>query len=319
LKRACWLLSVSLLCALQFLAQAAPSTQVGSSQVDREKSLNILSASTLESSDSQPFVLRVEYQLFDLEGNPGVKGKAEEFWTKNDGELVSVESSSLEIGGGPLVDAYEAADRETYLVRQAMNAIVRPFPPDDIADPKRLSQAGPNVFYPTNGMMFCLSNQGHIVTMTDHLSVAERSNFRRYDNHDVPGDIKLSYEGKPALTMHIVDLGSFSSFSDSKDATGMPKPIPMRPQVHDAVLLPHNPVKYPFSADYQRLGGGVRIVAVVTMQGKIADLDVIASPQKTIAKAASDAVRKWVFQPYLLKGAPAEFETTIDVDFLPRR
>ena len=284
-----------------------------------QKSLNILSASTLELSDSQPFVLRVEYQLYDLEGNPGAKGQAQEFWTRNEGELVGVQSSSLEIGGGPLVDAYEAADRESYLVRQAMNAIVRPFPPDGAADPKRLSQAGPNVSYAANGTIYCLSTQNHIITMIDHLSVAERSNFRRYDDHDVPADIKLSYEGRLALTMHIVDLGPFSSFSDSKDATGMPKPIPMRPQVHDAVLLPPNPVKYPFSADYQRLGGGVRIVAVVTMQGKIADLDVIASPQKAIAKAASDAVRKWVFQPYLMKGAPAEFETTIDVDFLPRR
>jgi len=209
LKRACWLLSLALFCVPTSVAQTAPSTQAGPSQADSsflQRSLNILSASTLESSDSKPFVLRVEYQLFDLEGNPGAKGKAEESWTKNDGELVSVESSSLEIGGGPLVDAYEAADRESYLVRQAMNAIVRPFPTDGTADLKRLSQVGPDVAYAKNGIIYHLSSQSHIVMMIDHLSVTERSNFRRYDNHDIPSDIKLSYEGKPALIMHVTGL-----------------------------------------------------------------------------------------------------------------
>jgi TonB family protein len=259
----------------------------------------------------------VDYQLFDLEGNPGAKGKAEELWTKNDGELVSIESPSLEIGGGPLVDAHEAADRESYLVRQAMNAIMRPFPLDGTTDPKRLSRVGADLAYAKSGIIYHLSSQSHIVMMVDHLSVTERSNFRTYDHHDVPSDIKLFYNGKPALTMHVTDLGSFSE--SSGDATGMLKPIAMRPQVFDAVLLPHSAVKYPFSAEYQRVGGGVRLIAVVTMEGKIADVDVIASPQKTIAKAASDAVRKWAFQPYLLKGAPAEFETIIDVDFTPRK
>jgi outer membrane biosynthesis protein TonB len=55
------------------------------------------------------------------------------------------------------------------------------------------------------------------------------------------------------------------------------------------------------------------------MEGKIADLDLIAGPQKSLAKAVSDAVRSWTFQPHLEKGAPAEFETTIDVDFNPRK
>jgi TonB family protein len=323
LKRACWLLCITLFCGLPSVAQADLSTQAGPSQADSsplQRGLNILNASTLESPGSEPFVLRVEYQLFDLAGNPGVKGKAEEFWTKNDGELVSIVSSSEDIGGGPLVDAYNAADRESYLVRQAMNAIVRPFPADGAADIKHLSLTGPDVAYAKNGIIYHLSNQDHIVMMIDHLSVAERSNFRHYDNHEVPSDIKLSYEGKPALVMHVTGLDSYSDFIDSKDyATGMPNPIAMRPQVHDAVPLTQNRARYPFSAGYQRLGGGVRIVAVVTMEGKVADVDVIASAEKSLAKAASDAVRKWVFQPYLVKGGPAEFETTVDIDFYPGR
>jgi len=278
------------------------------------ESLNILKASTLETADEVPFVLRVEYQLYDLEGNPGIKGKAEAAWTKNDGEIVSIESPSLEVGGGPLVDAYEAADRESYLVRQAMHAIVRPFPGEAFGTLRCLSGAGADVAYAQNGIIYHLSNQNHIFLMVDHLSVIERSNFRRHGNHEVPS------EGKTALTMHVTDLGSISDLSDSRGVpAGMPKPIQMRPQVLDAVLLPHKTVKYPFSADYQRLGGGVRLVAVVTMEGKIADLDLIASPQKSFAKAVSDAVRSWTFQPHLEKGAPAEFETAIDVDFNPRK
>jgi TonB family protein len=324
LKCACWLFLPALLCVPPSVAQPASSTQARPDQAESSsstaESLNILKASTLETTDEAPFVLRVEYQLYDLEGNPGIKGKAEAAWTKNDGEMVSIESPSLEVGGGPLVDAYEAADRESYLVRQAMHAIVRPFPGEAFGTLRCLSGAGAEVAYAQNGIIYHLSSQNHIFLMVDHLSVVERSNFRQHGNHEVPSDIKLSYEGRTALTMHVTDLGSISDSSDSRGgAAGMPKPIQMRPQVLDAVLLPHKPVKYPFSADYQRLGGGVRLVAVVTMEGKIADLDLIAGPQKSLAKAVSDAVRSWTFQPHLEKGAPAEFETTIDVDFNPRK
>jgi TonB family protein len=321
LKRAFWLLSIAPFCVLCSIAQVIPSNQAGPSQTNSsplQRVLDVLNASTLESSGGKPFALRVEYQLFDLEGNPDVKGKAEEFWTKSDEELVSIESSTEAIGGGPLIDAYNAADRESYLVRQAMNAIVRPFP--GAADLTRLSLVGSDVAYPKCGMVYRVSDQGHIVLMIDRMSVVERSNFRHYDNHEIPSDIKLSYEGKPALIMHVTGLDSYADFVNSKnDATGLPKPIAIRPQVFDAVLLQHNQGRYPFSADYQRIGGGVRLVAVVTMEGKIADLDVIASPQKSLAKAASDAVRKWVFQPYLVKGGPIEFETTVDINFSPRR
>ena len=324
MKRASWLFLPALLCVRPSVAQPASSTQARPSQAESSsslaESLNILKASTLETADEAPFELRVEYQLYDLEGTPGIKGKAEAAWTKNDGEMVSIESPSLKVGGGPLVDAYEAADRESYLVRQAMHAIVRPFPGEAFGTLRGLSGAGADVAYAQNGIIYHFSSQNHIFLMVDHLSVVERSNFRRHGDHEVPSDIKLSYEGKTALTMHVTDLDSISDLSDSRGgAAGMPKPIQMRPQVVDAVLLPHKPVKYPFSADYQRLGGGVRLVAVVTMEGKIADLDLIASPQKSFAKAVSDAVRSWTFQPHLEKGAPAEFETTIDVDFNPRK
>jgi outer membrane biosynthesis protein TonB len=38
-------------------------------------------------------------------------------------------------------------------------------------------------------------------------------------------------------------------------------------------------------------------------------------PDPDLALAAIDAVRKWVYKPYLLLGVPVDVETTINVNF----
>jgi TonB family protein len=119
--------------------------------------------------------------------------------------------------------------------------------------------------------------------------------------------------------MHVTDLVSLPDFLDSKDNTKItPKPIRLRPEV-DELPLTQKQVKYPISAGLEHLQGGVRIVAIITTEGTIADLDVIASPKKVLTKAATDAVRTWTYRPYLQNGIPAEFETTIDVNFALKR
>ncbi len=73
---------------------------------------------------------------------------------------------------------------------------------------------------------------------------------------------------------------------------------------------------YPASARAQGVGGAVVLTALITKQGKIANVQLVRGPQ-ALAAPAIDAVRQWVYEPYRQGGKPVEVETTIIVRFTP--
>jgi TonB family protein len=74
---------------------------------------------------------------------------------------------------------------------------------------------------------------------------------------------------------------------------------------------------YPAQARDMRLGGDVVLEAMVTEEGRIEDLKVI-SGNPVLAQAASDAVSKWRYSPYMLNGKPIRRETRITISFAPQ-
>jgi TonB family protein len=74
-----------------------------------------------------------------------------------------------------------------------------------------------------------------------------------------------------------------------------------------------NPV-YPQAAKAAKVQGAVVLQAVIGKDGAIKSLQVISGPDE-LAPSALDAVRQWVYRPYLLNGQPTEVETTITVNY----
>ncbi len=75
-----------------------------------------------------------------------------------------------------------------------------------------------------------------------------------------------------------------------------------------------NPV-YPPYAQAARVSGTVVLHAIISREGKIKELTVVSGPG-LLQDAAADAVRQWVYKPYLLNGEPAEVDTTVSVNFI---
>jgi protein TonB len=71
---------------------------------------------------------------------------------------------------------------------------------------------------------------------------------------------------------------------------------------------------YPPIARAARIEGTVRLEATISKAGKIENLRVI-SGQPMLQQAALDAVKNWLYRPYLLDGQPVEVQTTVDVIF----
>jgi len=74
----------------------------------------------------------------------------------------------------------------------------------------------------------------------------------------------------------------------------------------------------PAEAPKNHVSGTVVLDATISTKGGVESLRVISGPT-SLQKAALDAVRQWIYRPYLLNGIPVEVETTISIVFLPNR
>jgi protein TonB len=71
---------------------------------------------------------------------------------------------------------------------------------------------------------------------------------------------------------------------------------------------------YPPIAVAARVEGTVILQATIAKAGTIENLRVVSGPAM-LQQAALDAVKNWVYRPYLLDGEPVEVETTVNVVF----
>ena len=71
---------------------------------------------------------------------------------------------------------------------------------------------------------------------------------------------------------------------------------------------------YPPDAKAAGVSGSVVLHAIISKVGTIESLQIVSGPQE-LQQAAWDAVKTWVYKPYLLNGQPTAVETTITVNF----
>jgi TonB family protein len=71
---------------------------------------------------------------------------------------------------------------------------------------------------------------------------------------------------------------------------------------------------YPPAAKQQDIQGTVLLKAVIGADGTVRELRVIDG-HPLLAPAAIEAVKRWKYKPYYVKGKPVEVETTVAVSF----
>ncbi len=72
---------------------------------------------------------------------------------------------------------------------------------------------------------------------------------------------------------------------------------------------------YPALAKQARVQGTVKLLGVISTEGRIEKLQVI-SGHPLLIQAAVDAVKQWTYRPTLLSGQPVEVMAPIDVNFI---
>jgi TonB family protein len=141
-------------------------------------------------------------------------------------------------------------------------------------------------------------------------------NVVQVDGYFVPRDIWVKNSGVPLAHLTVTTLELPAKIEDSVFVAPASATLVPAQRYNSGVKAGHrtagrDPV-YPPLAKAQKIEGRVILAAVITKDGKLADLTPIAGP-KLLRQSALDAVKTWKYKPYTLNGQPVEVETTIKV------
>jgi len=93
-----------------------------------------------------------------------------------------------------------------------------------------------------------------------------------------------------------------------------PKRISVGGNVQSARLIAQPKPVYPPLAKQARISGTVRFTAIIGRDGTIQNLTLLGG-HPLLVQSATEAVKRWRYQPTLLNGEPVEVVTQIDVNF----
>ena len=102
------------------------------------------------------------------------------------------------------------------------------------------------------------------------------------------------------------------SSADKSASKGIPSSVPAEEMQKN--LITKIPPVYPPEAKKARIQGKVVLEAVIGVEGHVENLKVVSGP-KELQQSALDAVRQWVYKPYLVNGNPVEVTTTVNVTY----
>jgi TonB family protein len=295
----------------------------------------------LDRKGAPPFHLKIDAQLYDLKGKPTETGTIEEWWATPGEYRVEINSGQLHevrASGEPHRGSQGGQDaRSRYLLSQLLSATERPLqksiPVDTITVySHKFGEVDLDCFVlhlavllPTDNSAACADpgTEGLRLKLSGY-ETDVRNSLTTFYATNVALSTKIVYFGRDAVSGKISKLESFTP-----GAPGTPTLLP-NPPVADAaegsqarisgkvmsgrILKKVVPV-YPPMARQNRIGGAVILHAIITREGKIGSLFVLASPDETLSGAAMSAVSAWRYQPYLLNGQPTEVDTTITVNF----
>jgi hypothetical protein len=134
----------------------------------------------------------------------------------------------------------------------------------------------------------------------------------------IANSIDLKNGSRTILHVHIETLESYLPKDDlfvaPTDAVFTPPRVAEPGAVIVGNIVRKVAPSYPALAKQQGIQGVVILHAIITPEGKIANLEPIIGPPALIPPSL-DAVKRWEYRPYLLDGVPVEVETEINVIF----
>jgi TonB family protein len=305
-------------------------------------------ANGLKGADMQPWHLKASYKILDEQGTQKDEGTFEELWVSSvryKQTFIGQNYSRTEFGTEKGIVFTGTHETPRAQILEMAREFVAPLPDaTQIANlqfeavPLELGtmhlsclQIGPNpggIPAAVLGHSFCINTDKPALRVTknyfSHTSYIY-NHIASYQGRFVAGDLVFQKDGKTIFTAHVDSLTPLTDADSAllqppTDALPLeikilaPKPVAIAGALAQGMLLQKISPDYPQIALDARVSGTVVLQAVIGKDGQIENLHAVSGPPM-LRPAALEAVKKWVYRPYLLNGEPVSVETTINVVF----
>ncbi len=317
---------IRFLSLLFLFSSAVLSIRLASGEDLRQLYEQIHAANRLDAKGQTPFHIKVAAQLYDLSGKPAGTGTAEEWWAAGRYRIEIEGPDGKEVRTSNTIPSETEpvrAQRSGYLLHLLLDQNVNPL--SDLAEATdirivdrefaqtkfRCLSIGTGDASKSQGprSTYCTSPTGTELRVSMHSGnyVGLRKQIARFHGTFVSLETTDMYGSSTAISGEVKLLQSFdpasSSFPEFSTSAPSPNESAGRPlnMVNPTILFSAEP-EYPDAARSQSLKGAVDVLALVTREGRVGSVDVLATTSSVFSRAALEAVRKWKFTPRLVNG-----------------
>lgn len=296
----------------------------------------------------RPWHMKASFTVEARPGRPADSGTIEEWWAGSIGRKLVYTGRSFSLTEIYTKDGSfrtSGADTAPYLLQLMEQQIVHPLPRPALIESSKLqltprkigdvqldcislvsSKAASTGILPSLISTYCFRDESQLLLSYESIvQVVARSQTGTFQGRTVGIQTALSFGGRTAISAHIDLLqGAALTDKDFEPPTGVTKTaevLSVDPRgntgdgsVVGAAILQARP-RYPPEAKAVHSSGTVLLHAVIGKDGHVRETDVLYSPDETLSKSATDAVRQWVYKPFLVADVPIEVELTIAVNY----
>jgi TonB family protein len=296
----------------------------------------------LSGDDIKPWHLKASYAVTDGQGATTEQGLFEEFWA-GPHKIRTIYTVGADSQTAYVTDngAFEVGSlaQPSGLMSDAAREYVAPLPAQDYlqrvqfemhsqkAGESKLScvQEKSDPSFHRIGpatSMFCFSLDKPILRIDAYASggrQAVRNAIVIFQGRYVPKDIRILMQDKTSLTTHLESLEEIATIADSDftppaDAKPVERKVAISTGVAQRLLLKEVPPHYPVQALSAHVSGTVTIRVRIGKDGHVYDPKIVSGPLM-LQQAALDAVKDWVYRPYMLNGEAVEVDTILNINF----
>ena len=296
----------------------------------------------LVSPTTKPWHMAVTFELLDSDGKEKERGTLEEWWASPTHWRQSFNSPSfvhdrIRDGARQFVTSQATTP---YFQSLLLHNLLSPLPHFGHDNPKLKSEdrAYSNHHFDclttdfapenrtedrTNLPIFCFDRGSNELRFTSRFGI-EMVVFNRpanFQNQNVNLDLTILENLKAALHAAVTSLQSITPDDTHlvvpagfvpADKSGQPTLVPFPPKK----LRGPEPV-LPIGTPRNKMTGTVLLDTQIAEDGHIVSVEPLFSTDPLLEDAAMDAVKHWVYQPYLLDGKPIAVQTPIRINFVP--
>jgi TonB family protein len=295
----------------------------------------------LNGPNLQPWHIKASYQAFDLKGKPQDSGTYEEFWISDRKYRRSYTSKGFtqtDVATGTGLFRSGNQNWPEYLEEGVRRELTQPIPELNLRNfdlIKKKRSVGPvklicitltseKMF--ADPALYCFAQDQPALRIDSSVEGMFQTVFDSivlFQGHFVAKDIRIEYERKPRLVVHVETIEAISAVDDSdfvppSDATEIPRDkITLSQATVQAFRVLSVPPIYPAVARADHIQGTVVVQTTIGRDGTVIAAQAVSGPS-ALQQPSVDSVRGWKFRPFLILGKPVEVETQLQIIFTLR-